>query len=810
MGNLRGKKISVNAIKLIFFSIIFVLTLLPLLRIVYILSTTGAVNPTNDDLDFVILIDQILNGDYHWINFFKDTFYYSPYWPASTGHSDFFPALIQVTLAHISDKNLYIAPLYIGLFLFFLKLILIFDIFTLSIKSRVKWAFLPLLSFLVFSVSQISTFEFGLASIEQGLTQGGFVLGIWGLCRFRNRWLSIILMFIGGILATWSWGTGPLVWPIFLLGMILLNYKKIHYYVIWFWGMVFSTLPYFYFLVLKHPPGEAPPIITLMGSLLNFPFIIKGLGWPFQTEFSPGEIPWEGILGLLFGIIGICLLFLRKNKSLLTNAIPALLLMVYGFSIAWLISIFRSGLAPWYRSPFLMYWIGVLGLFFLISLDWFQNKFNITEKFKKSSIAIPLLGLIYLCILSYFYFQSNINYRDKAFYLLTRGPYSASCLRKFSHSPTYCEQSLFLYEPGQLNLFYQMASPLRRHNLSVFAPKQVWTLQGEFGLSNVKVIDEPNIPPTHWTDPDNNKSSSFRDFKHLNLFLHSPNSIEWTVSLPENLKSAVFNSAAAINKGAPSDPNADGVVYTVSIETPERSQEEVLAQYLSPNQKKWKIFKISLREYAGKTITIRLGSRYLENPSQDWVTFRFPYIEIEKSNNSTQNVINKTITIKPSNTDSNSLELKVNNNKNIGLNGRDEAQWKIQGMVKGDGPMDWEVGAQPQMEYKGDLNVCLNDYSHLVLGIAAPTNVQPRAAQVLFQLDGQSGYQRDVWIPLISDNNLTRYTYDLRLLEIHPGVRLTGIKINPIKLNSDHSKEKIEISEISLVRKNRKTLCGNP
>jgi hypothetical protein len=149
----------------------------------------------------------------------------------------------------------------------------------------------------VFSVSQISTFEFPLTTLQVGFNHVGFLIGVWALIRFSGQWKAIALVIGGGILASWSWACGVLTWPVFLLGMLLLNYRKLSHYLACLGAGAIAAWPYLYygilhpvtdlyFTVTQRTPGEKFSFV----SLCNVPFITRAIGWPFVRS-SPRRSP---------------------------------------------------------------------------------------------------------------------------------------------------------------------------------------------------------------------------------------------------------------------------------------------------------------------------------------------------------------------------------------------------------------------------------------------------------------------------------------------------------------------------------------
>jgi hypothetical protein len=793
--------------RLLWIAILLALTLLPILRLIHFVTTTGANNPSNDDLMIVPIIDRVLSGTYHWGNIFSDTFL--------NGHFQLFPVLVQICLAYLTHWNIY-AVLYFGIGLAVVKIVLLYNLITYPRNGISNWILWPVLSALVFSASQISTFEFEFLAITKGLSELGILLGLWGLVRFRGRVIGVLLMMVGGVFEGWSSGGALPVWICFLLGLILLNYRRIIHYVMWIIGSILSLWPHFFYLILRRSTDlyslveqRSPEENLKVISFFNFSSIIKGIGLPFSQGLSLEMAYTRGLVGLGLFFVGLLIIWFARKKNILFQLTPGLILIVYSLLTMWQISIFRPGLAQWYSRSFIFFWIGLLDLVYVIWTNRINKKSDEVIYHKINWYLGLIWGLIFISTLIYFYATSNLSYEDKSFYLRSRRPASASCLRNYTTAPTYCEQTLFLWTPGQYSLLSQLGAPLQHSRLSVFGPNQIWTLQGDYILDNVHIHETPGVPRVFWSTDLTSSAVPFSDYKHLNLFLHSPNSIEWTVSLPTNLKRAEFHSAVAISSSAPNDPASDGAVFEVNLLQEGHSPELVFAQYVSADQRQWSPFTIPLTSFAGQIVTLRLSSSSRGNNMHDWTMYRYPYIDLtinpsEKLSDSSMEEI------RPSNTEL-SQSMTKPTNSDIVFDVTNTTLWKIKEMKSiqqgSNGQSSWFVGHDPEMEWEAPLNVCLSDYTHLYFRMAASSNIYPRAAQLFLQIDGGGGSQRNVQVPLLADGQLHEYTYDLKLLELGQGDHLSGIRFNPLEKRGDAGESRVQIADLRLIRGDQPSVC---
>lgn len=797
-----------RAAKIAGLGLIAFLTLVPVLNILWIVASTGVNTVSNDYLFYVRIIDPILSGTYNWRHFFYDTF-------IAGAHCMALPMLVRLGVVKFASWNIYF-ELSISFTLAVLKLILLHQTFT-HLTPRAScgvsrglsrclswWMMWPVLAALVFSTSQINVFTFGDAGLQIMLVQFGCALGIWGVVRFRGRWRGIAIMAAGGAIATLSGGGGLLAWPICLIGLVLLGYRKVSHYAAWLGAAAVASLPYVCYIVLWPTQPRKTP------SLFNYEFIINAIGWPFangigSTYNSIHEAVLAGYWGIALAITGLVLLWRKRRTPVLTQATPGLMYMVLGLLGIWQTSLFRTTIAPWYTSAFLLFWIGLAGLAYVF---WVNRQFRPAEErpFQRAiTILIPLWSISLAGILVYLYATSNIAYADKAFYLRSRGPAAASCLRNYRVAPTYCEQYVFQWGVGNFGLLADLARPLERHGLSVFAPRQQWTLQGDYVLDNVRPGETPGVPNIFWSADLTAAPTLVSDYKHLNLFLHSPNTLSWRVSLPGNVKQADFHSAVAISKYAPVTPSSDGVTFEVSVEVEGQSdlaEQPVFQQHLAARQHSWQPFTIPLTAYAGRTIVLRLTSKGGANIEGDWAMFRYPYIDVtlNPAPPSAEDMPGKPFRVQPSADDTR-------------FDATDVSLWQASKMqleqTEAGVASTWKVSREGSLEYKPALNLCLADYTHFYVRLAVSPDVQPRALLISYKLDGQPAFSpaQAVKIPLFGDGEMHEYTFDLKLLFINKGTSLTGLRLDPISDGIALAESRAEIADFRLLRRDSPKWC---
>lgn len=773
----------------VFFTGMVFLSLIPFVRLLTILWQNGRDNLHDDMAYWISPLDQILSGSYHWQNIFHDTF--------NEGHSNVFPYLIHVLSAVFFDYHIF--PILIfGIILTIFKLFFLYDSFTFRIRASSRFILLPIFSFLIFSTSQISVFEHDFPNPAWGLFDFGFFLGIWGLARFSKKWISILLMIVGGIISSWSWGGGPLVWPVFFFGLYIFQVRKRWQYLVLGLGTLFGIWPYVYFLFINPISGlgQESPIF----SLINFRIIFQSIGWPFAQNFSPQQAFWRGIVGFVLAVTGIPIVWNLRREIYPKIIAPILMVLLFAALNIYQISIFREFLSPWYARSFMLFWVGLIGFAYVITV------------FSSKSI-FRIWSLLILVTLFFFYVTSNISWRDKSRYLKSRAPVSESCLRNFQTSPTYCEPTLFVTWWGKPNMLYELANPLKRHRLSVFGKRQEWTLQGDYILENVKINENPLVPDIFWSADLSNKAVSFKDYRRLNLFLHSPNSVEWELSLPDQFEKATLYSAIAISKEAPKGSNSDGVEFHIQVKNAEGKTELVFSRYLFSGDRKWQPLSVPLERYRGQKITIIFGSSPGGNFNHDWAMYRFPLVLLEISPilKDKKNYPEK---IQPSNTELSERFPSITPQDFI-FDINNLSFWKISGMSRVGSKQElsninWEIEKDPQMEFIIPTKICLANYSHLLVKTSASSEFFPRELKFQYLLGDQKKFtkKQTIHLPLLTDERFHEYSFDLKIIEADKKAYLTGLKIIPMEKTAKSGDRQFRISELRLIKGNNFPYCN--
>jgi hypothetical protein len=336
-----------------------------------------------------------------------------------------------------------------------------------------------------------------------------------------------------------------------------------------------------------------------------------------------------------------------------------------------------------------------------------------------------------------------------------------------------------------------VARLLESHRLSVLGARQIWALQGDEMLGTVRFQEDDAVPQVMWVRPGTAVRVSFRDPRALDLLVHAPNSVDWTVSLPRALRRAQFCSAVAFAQGTPSQPPADGATSEVVVEPQGRAPHVAFSWQLMPGQTGWKPFCIPLAEQGGKSMTLRLRSLPGSTNAFDHVVYRHPRIEIELS---PEEAPATESAIVPSNTDL--FPLFSQPGPADPLFAIDAGHWRVGGERSPNVVPEWARVAGGYFEWTTPLDIALDDYASLwVRGVPPDSSRMLRVQWEVSVPDGQR-VELEIFLPYLADDRSHAYAYDLRLLELPRGCRLSAMRIR----RAEGGKQWAGLEELRLLR----------
>lgn len=758
-------------------------------------ATTGGNVLSNDYIDWTILISRMLDGNYDWRCAVGDTFV--------GAHSVLLPVLVFWSDAYLFAWNVH-ADLLVGLVITFARSLLLFDTLTNPSSGKVKWILFPIIMALNFGASQASVLLFGETSIPIGLALLGFTIALWGVCKF-NRAAPLVLV-LGGLISSYSFGNTLPCWATLTLALVLLRPKDIRSYLAIIAGCAVTALPYA--LRFKANVPSVGSENTQIVSFVNLPFIINLLGRPFAPNVGTNfgwmtrSVVASVIALLLFGAIAVS--YQRIDKALRNKAVPSLLVLVYGISSIWFISLFRTFVMPWYIPMASMFWIGLAGLAccsisetdsdLKTRLRAVPNTERITE-ILRADYKCYLAATLVVFSISVLFLSSNLRYDDKDCFARTSSPASEATLRNYDTAPTYCEDLLFQWGGGAFARDMKLlAEPLRKHMLSAFAPEQTWSLQGDFAIGKVSVNDYFSADGVEFIQGRNaNRRKSWSSMEHLNLFVAPNHSVRWDMRIPEQAQSAQFASAVCSAERSTNDGG------TVELQVLSSADSKVLLRQNIDVGNDWRPIELSLLPYRGKDISILLS------PAQDKAScdsvWRYPRIDLVLIRDA-QNV-SQPVPLHPANTELYAT-VPAPTDRDLSFDGFPNESWNVAGLQLSDArklPVTTfnTIAPMAAISTATPLNIDLSKYSELYVEMSASEHFDLRA--MYFTMRFSDGTMRTFCISLLPDEKLHQYTYDLKLLEVPSKCTLTAITLSPRMTKRGSEAASFSIGGLRLIAK---------
>lgn len=732
-----------------------VIALIPPVVMLHFINTTGGEALSNDYLLWVPLIDRLASGAYPWADYLRDSF-------QAGSHCFALPVLVTLFIARVFAWSV-AATLALGFALSVVKTALLYDLFSRGTAPLTRRLALPVLSALVFMPAHVNSFTFGFTATHVGLCELGLVLAVWAVARFPGRWLGIGLACVGSAMASWSWGSGVVVWGIIGAGLIPLGFGKRRHLGVFTLAMVLSAVPYIRYGNLAETVVNSGPEGKTSSAWLLF----EGVGWPWHGT-DPMRARFAGVMGLVLLAIA-AFSFARRSRDRLPALIPSLMFVVYALVLIIPAVFIRTHLAPWYTTTFGFLWIGLFGLACRAEgsreLDW------------ALMTALAVIALV----------LTNGGFANKAFYLKSRSPAAEACLRHYRDNLWACESSLFQWQPGHPENIDVIAEPLERHGWGPFAAHQQWTLQGDWILDQVLVDRPPGAGEPMWTASWEFEPNVVTDYRHLNLLAPSPAAVHWRVTLPQ-LRQGTLRTAVTLSKSKVPQARESGTKVTIRLEREGRS--EVLFTTELSGREGWVPVEVPLTHVSGP-VTITFTST-APGSGRPWVLFQYPRLDLELQQPGT------TPALPSSAPDDQVLDVGFTHWDPVRIAGGNDGRWQI-------------VASDPALIYRPPLDVCVEDFTRLVLRVGVSPFPFYRNLQLYYRLasDADFSEKRSERIPLAAGPTRD-YALPLRLLGLPPGERITGLRIDPLDGPATPGPTWVDLTGIRLVARGGPTRCRAP
>jgi hypothetical protein len=745
---------------------------LPMVRMVYWLYAVGGNCIGNDYVHWIEVIDGVLAGTFNWADFPRAVFLGS--------HFCFFSILCELAMCVLGIWDVRLESL-IGICLLFVSTFLLWDATTTKSDGKWRWIVLTCAAAINFGTTQSAILLGSMFSLRlTGLCQLGYTLALWALIKFsdKRRNTALILVALGGIVASYSCGAALPVWGSLLVAVLMLGYRRIREWAFFFASMFVGLFPYAYFFLLDHK--QDPNLSGGLGRVGMDPSqFIDLIGRPLcngiGSNFGYIEIGHvAGVLGLGFLIA----MLLSANRKVLPKSVLVVSVSSICFSAiaASLLLEVRAQIAPWYATMMKYYWLGFSTLAVYLLKSACHNSGESSRRSRLISGGIS--GAALVCFLT-LYLMTNVSFDDKQFYLLTRTPASESFQRHYQTAPTYAEDLLFQWGPGNQYFCKLLGSVLQRHGLLSFGSNQERTLQGDFFLDAVSFNRRPNYPRPLWiTGSRADRVKSWRDYDHLNLCLQPPQTVTWRLAIPAGARAAILETSctrAEMKYPHDTSTSAMPVAARVSVE-PDSPNFAAGVAFIKPlsSHNGWSKIEIPLTQFVGKEIKISFSCLRPDNAagrSFAGAVFQYPRIAFKQDRLQTAAALSDDM--RPENTDASpafhqptaaDLLLRTSPGSTVAV-----------------------VPAH---------NLLLNQFSHLYFRATTGSVITPL---VNVKFNFKNNPTATVVIPLLLDSHDHAYTYDFKLLALPAETELSSIDLTA---SGTIKGEKINavISDVRLLR----------
>ena len=223
-------------------------------------------------------------------------------WNQNNEHRILFPKLVFLTLARISAWNV-IAEMYVSWLLAGLTLVGLGLIYRKSCRGPL-WGFVPL-AWLVFSLGQYENILWGW-QLQIYLQVAATTFGIYLLSHKSVQ--SVVWAALCGIVASFSFNSGLLIWPVGLVCLVALRAEKKQ---LALWSLVGTLAVVAYYWGYVSPSYLPSPIWAFSHPITTVQFFLINVGAPL----GGGNVEMSGIMGTYL-IVLLCFFLYRELRML--------------------------------------------------------------------------------------------------------------------------------------------------------------------------------------------------------------------------------------------------------------------------------------------------------------------------------------------------------------------------------------------------------------------------------------------------------------------------------------------------------------
>lgn len=746
------------------------ISLVPLIRLALLIDFTCSNVVTTDFIYATNFLNCGLSGKFDPIGLFQSS--------SMMGHPLLAPLFFQLLNAKFFNLNAF-CEYYLCIALMYVTTLLAFDCLTPRLN---KWSYilLPILSFLQFSLCLSSEFFYCFSLVSDTLARLSLTLGIWSITRVRNKHIAAILMFVSGCICS-TCGASFVVacWSTFGLLLFALRRIKGPFPIAYIVGLGLSALPIIMISIdgkFRVDPGAA--------GLGCIPRFVASVGMAFLNDTALNvEVGWKSIL---IGTLGLIFLLTLTTCLVLRRGIPRYVYCCWAFAFFGLINLCATAvgrvyISPWYCTYSVFVWSSICTLAFGI-LN--QQKEPNTIFAKGCSCFILLFCFV-------FYLLTNRTYADKDFFRMFHSPSAESCLRHYKWAPTYSYYQLFGSKMGSLAAYLKFGNEISLHRLSCFAANQTWSLQGDFILPVVQFVNHSHTRSVRWIV--NSKLNSHPDYgppEHLTLALPVTSKAFWTLKFPSKVRqSELLFDLSSTSKIA-------GTKLLIKIMGEDGGA--LCAPITLAADSEWRSFKVPFKSQNCAQPTIVFECTGPESSVDTQILLKYPRINC--SFDFLQPISPPVPALHPSNVDNAADEFGSVVSTQL-LDNNWKRAWNLNDIkLSGHREVTRFIGtnAQSRLTYKGSLNVDPNEWTEFFIEFSESENAKPRILLCQFFLN--NGKMKNAIIPILADEKVHRYSYELKLLQMEPGERISFMQILPVYESSVPESE-FGVGKLGFVRR---------
>ncbi len=335
-----------------------------------------------DDWAFVPLIEKMFSGKLSFGDLFR----------GHNEHRILFPRIIMLFVAHFMRYNT-VAIMYCSWALVALTFVMILDMYRLDFGSSASalLKFAPV-AWLLFSLRQYESILWAF-EIQIYLCVTGSVAAIY-LLQKTNRYLFPGAV-CSGIVATFSFANGLLVWPAGLAFLIMSKTKdKMAYIYLWILAGVAVSILYLYDLTAMS--GKTDMFFALKNPVAALMFLVLNIGSPlaFMKSSAIG-------MGAAAGVFIIAILYLTVRKGVPENAKwITLILLSLSFSLFFTAGRLHFGLWAALASRYVPFTIiGIVGIYMAV-LNYYEKAADADRKHRYAMLYGAIVSMVLIGVVS--------------------------------------------------------------------------------------------------------------------------------------------------------------------------------------------------------------------------------------------------------------------------------------------------------------------------------------------------------------------------------------------------------------------------